>query len=230
MQIVCYLDESADDGPPPVSVVAGFAAYSFEWKMVEDAGAAILARYDVPLLHAKDLFRRKGIYKTWPTERVLQFATEVVQIVRSHALVGVIAGVDSERHKIRKDETGLSSRQSAYGSCFELINNAIVRAFAGLDDHRLLYRWETRGQKDREIRISLANITREHSLDSFLSGIEFVAKDSGFGVQMADFLAFLARRQAQAKLRYDEQPDKYYFVLEPLLDKVGYSFIATDMS
>lgn len=80
MAIRAYYDGSGKSHDPYYSLIAlaGFSASEKVWPRVESEWKAVLAQYDVPYAHMKEVIHGKGPFKGWDKKKRVQFVLDLI--------------------------------------------------------------------------------------------------------------------------------------------------------
>jgi hypothetical protein len=198
--LICYLDDSGTDGSAPVLTMAGYVGTSSNWIAFERASKTIFDRFEVSRLHGKEFNDTKGDFANWPRRKKEDFAASLYMELGKVASFGVVASIAKSAFRKAKS-AGAHARQSPYGYCFGQVLDQImwsaVMQLAAANGATLSFVVERGNKNDADI-IRIFNeekwSTRHIGVEKVLKQVSFADKGSTFALQMADFLAFHARR------------------------------------
>lgn len=89
-----YLDDSGIHDDSPYCVVAGLAAGANPWKRFDEQWKLLLEEHELDDFHAKDFFKRGGLFWKWDDEKFYGFLDRMTSIIRSLKLNVVGFAVD----------------------------------------------------------------------------------------------------------------------------------------
>jgi len=200
MQFVCYLDDSMDTGGN-VQALSGYLSTLEGWLLFEKHARTVLQNYEVQQLRGKDFHNGHKDFKGWDGIKKSRFVNDLYKVVGEYIIHGLnsivhIPDFDSAK-KYNKDLENISPICLAFG---QAVFSATQKDF--LDKFRhvnfdICFKVESghnnNGNIDRYFNW-LKDIwpSNTHKLES----LEFIGKDQCIAIQLADFLAFHGRREA----------------------------------
>lgn len=228
MSIECYFDDSFDDHKIPITTMAGYVSTEDAWKVFEVEARKHLNCFSVSVFHSKPFHSSDCEFAGWTVNKKLCFLEGLFDIVARNALFGISVSALTKVHKQRKAETGLSKTQSAYGFCFNvildtLLRNEPIKEAIETQGATLSLKVEEGNPNNDGIRSSYMKIKGQYSPDKQLSGIGFIPKKSCIAVQVADAIAFYSRRHAQAVEENDRKPVPYDHFLKIILKRLPHA-------
>lgn len=191
-----YLDDSATSDLPIVSL-GGFLSTLGEWEALEPKLDEVLNRYSVPVFHAKQFNDTKPPFKDWSLIKKKSFANELFSVTRGHTL-GVSFTVERKDFlRARNLDPKSFGRMSPITTCFSAIVTKLVtdpNMMGRIKKHGIAFLTESGNKNNKGIDEFFHRMSRHQTFEGSLRSISFVAKDSCRAIQIADFLAFYARR------------------------------------
>jgi hypothetical protein len=195
--LVCYLDDSGKDPQNSITTVAGYIARDTDWAAWELAVEPVFTRYDVKVLHAKELEDTKGNFKDWKVLKKQSFIAQVCMTRPGHVMMGMSASVLKTAYKQRADESTRKRTVAPYTFCFNVIIDWIMRDIrvGGPAHHEgVAFILEYGHENNPEAEQQFHAIRKLHNIENVLRSISFVPKDNCRAIQLADLLAFYSRR------------------------------------
>jgi hypothetical protein len=196
----CYLDDS-DNHEGPSMGIAGFVSFTDDWLEFEREVEPYLQRYGVDVLRGKDFQNGHNAFKGWDGPKKADFVEGLFQIAGHRIISGVNSVVSkkffSEQKKINSDLSNLSPLGLAFASAvLSTVSKDLIGSldFSGQSISFVVELGNTSNQnlvkyfKWIKDNIEINNIS--------LGDIRFVGKKDCRAVQLADFLAFHGRREA----------------------------------
>jgi hypothetical protein len=139
MVMTAFFDESGTHGKDsPATVFGGFAANEAQWAQFEDSLKALMARFGVKHMHAKDFRQRRGDFShsQMTLEQYCKFNSMFLQLIDNNLARGFVAVLSSARYKeIYRPRFYKKKKRrpdSEYGLCFRAI---IIRALMFMVDN-----------------------------------------------------------------------------------------------
>jgi Protein of unknown function (DUF3800) len=201
--LVCYLDDSGTDDAAPILTMAGYVGTFSRWTAFEHNAKKIFTEFGVRELHGKEFNDTKADFAKWSRRKKQTFVARLYFELRKAARFGVTASIAKSAHAKAKS-VGEDARQSAYGYCFgqildQIMWSAVMKTAVARLGATLSIVVEAGNKNDADV-LRIFNETRwiPHHVGVFrvLQSVTFVDKGSSIALQMADFLAFHARRYA----------------------------------
>jgi hypothetical protein len=235
--MVCYLDDSGTDKAAPFMTMSGYVGPTHRWATFERSAAQIFAEFGVTILHAKEFNDTKGDFANWPRRKKEQFAARLYLELRNAASFGVSASIARTAYAKSKSIGG-HTNQSPYGYCFGEVLNQIMYSAAtkmAVANHgaTLSFVVEAGNKNDADL-VRMFNeekwSPRHTGVETVLKSVAFADKSSTIALQMADSLAFHARRhalQCERAQRYLPLSDlqKIIFYAVPTANSVSHEFL-----
>jgi hypothetical protein len=202
--LICYLDDSGTDDASPLVTMAGYVAPLPRWIAFERSAKDIFAEFEVAQLHGKEFNDTKGNFEKWPRRRKEIFAARLYVELKKIVSFGVTASMSKVAFAKAKSLPGHEHpSKSAYGHCFgEILDQIMYSAAmknAATFGATLSFVVEAGNKNDADV-LRIFNEAkwspRNLGVDKVLKSVSFVDKGSTIALQMADFLAFHARRYA----------------------------------
>jgi hypothetical protein len=199
--LVCYLDDSGTDKTAPALTMAGYVGALPAWGVFEQSARKILSDFGVTILHAHEFNGTKGEFARWPRRRKEAFAARLYWELRKAAEFGVSASIRKTAFAKAKTLRIEHDRKSPYGFCFGQILDQImfsaVMKMAATFGGTISFVVES-GNKNNADILRIFNeqkwSPRHVNVEKVLESLSFAEKGSSIALQMADFLAFHARR------------------------------------
>lgn len=213
--LTCYLDDSdADTGS--VLTIAGYLADEAGWLRFGDRVEALCREMKVDVIHAREFDAQKDCFKGWTVIDKVRFLHGIADAMQGNVRMGISRSIPKALYKVRKVQSKLDSRLSAYGFAFGTIVFSLFKANEfgiseeAADGVRFLV--EDGNRNNRDLDRYVQSEIRHGNLPATTS-ISFIGKRSCRAIQVADLYAFYSRRRAnkwiktRGKLRYF--PDNY---------------------
>lgn len=203
----CYLDDS-DDRLSSVITLAGYVAPISAWKSFEDEVAPIFDRYEVPILHAKDLHGTKGCFRGWSKLRKKSFVAEIYSVAASRVSFGISVSVRKSAIPHWHKDYPKNSGMSAYGICFaSIMHTAIYNNSLGgqIQNQGISFIVESGHKNNAEIEKRFDKALKHELYSGIARSIKFSSKQSCRAIQMADLSAFYSRRFSARADRFDHK-------------------------
>jgi hypothetical protein len=226
--LVCYFDDSGTDKQSPFVTIAGYVAFLNAWDAFERIARAYLEEKNISCVHAKEFYSNDGEFKNWTINCRLEFLEGLYELLRPQVQLGISISCLKSQFVARKENTGLSKRQSPYGFAFTAAMNVIVGdGVLGPTARRegISFVLEDGNKNNSGIIKSYRRIKEQHKAD-FLKCISVVGKRSCVAIQMADLMAFFTRRQACAMEANGREPvdfDRYLVVMRKGIRDIGHA-------
>jgi Protein of unknown function (DUF3800) len=198
--LVCYLDDSGTDKEAPVLTMAGYVASFTGWTLFEYDAKKTFADFKVSVLHGKEFNDTKGDFEEWSRRKKEAFAARLYRDLTKVVHFGVTASIKKAAHA-RAKSLGEQPSESPYGHCFRQILNQImpsaVMKTAAMQGGTLSFVVEAGNKNDADV-VRVFNeekwSPRHIGIEKYLKKVSFADKTSCIALQMADFLAYHARR------------------------------------
>jgi hypothetical protein len=197
--IVCYLDDSGKNPESSITSLAGYVASERGWANYESEVEKWFAEYGVRVLHAKELHDTDGNFKGWPVLKKQAFVSRICQARSPHLLLGVGIAAHKTNYRKRAAESNRKRTSTPYAFCMNVIVDWLlrdVRVGRAVNTEGLALVIESGHEENGDAERAFQAIREEHGLENVLLSISFVPKSSCRAVQLADLLAFYARREA----------------------------------
>lgn len=194
--MVCYLDDS-DAEHSSVATLAGYVATIDNWRTIEDHLRTVCERYGVGTLHAKEFHDTKGDFKGWSRIKKNSFVDELYEKA-DHFTWGIAYSATKDWSNIKNQVQG-NERISTYGVMFASILLKLVHGnpiSSRFREYGLSFMVESGHRNNPEIEQYFHRMKSKDIFRGHLQSITFVDKHSSRSIQIADFLAFHARRRA----------------------------------
>jgi len=202
---VCYLDDSYADQATYMTM-AGYVATRDAWRAFEAEIEPIFVRYGVTVLHALDFHGTRGEFRGWTAVKKNTFVDEVYDVAARWIRFGISRRIHRQTYRQRQDDTGLNKSMSALGVAFSSIWTAVTLQTSVSEEIRrsgLSFVIEAGNNNETEI-LNFYNKLKSHEMFAGSAmGMSFVPKHDSRAVQLADFLAFYSRREADREARFD---------------------------
>jgi len=233
--LVCYLDDSGKDPQNRITALGGFVAPEACWEAFELAVEPVFQKYNVEVLHTRKLHATDGCFKGWPTTKKRAFVSEICGHMSPFIPLGVCMSAVKGTYAQRASESGRKRTLSAYTFCFGIIVDWLftdIRIGESANRDGVAFVVETGNSNNPEVLESFRDIQMRHKGDILLHSMSFVSKTCCRAIQMADLLAFYARRHGAAQEK--APPDKRATIKpDPMVDIISHhvpvrSFVATD--
>jgi hypothetical protein len=202
--LVCYLDDSGKDPQNPVTLLGGYVARDVGWEAFETAVEPWFDEFGVRILHAKELRGGRGDFRGWTVLRKQAFVSRVCQARDPHVMMGVSVGIEKVPFAIYRASRAPRPVASPYGYCVNVILNWVLldmHTGAAANNEGVAFILESGHENNGEVEKAFHEIREQHGLQDVLRSIFFVPKDGCRAVQLADLLAFHARRDDVAMLK-----------------------------
>jgi len=202
--LVSYLDDSGTDKRASVVTMAGYVARLKDWRRFESKARRLLRRQGIEVLHAKRFQDRDGAFKGWGAAKQLGFVEALYECAgETGVLVGFSQSTLKSVYRQRGQETGLNKNRSAYGWCFQMMVERMMKTPAVADlvhKHGMAFVIEAGNTNNGDVEAIFNRYVRtpEFGLAKAFKSITFVPKDSCVAIQFADFLAYYTRRHTEA--------------------------------
>jgi hypothetical protein len=180
--------------------MAGYVASFTGWALFEQDARKTFADFKVSALHAKEFNDTKGDFEGWSRRKKEAFAARLYWDLVKVVHFGVSASIKKVAHA-RAKSLGEQPSESPYGHCFRQILDQImpsaVMKTAALRGGTLSFIVEGGNKNDADV-VRVFNeekwSPRHVGVEKYLKGVSFADKRSCIALQMADFLAYHARR------------------------------------
>jgi len=199
--LVCYLDDSGTDPQNRILTVAGYAGAGEQWAAFEAAVEPVFAKYEVRVLHARELEAGDGDFKGWTVLRKQAFVAEVCLKLSKHVPLGVSMSVLKEAFAERAKERGRRRTVTPYTFCTNVILDWIltdVRVGRVANTDGVAFAIEAGNRHNEEAKLNFEAVVRQHDLGGIVKSVDFVDKGSCRAIQVADLFAFYSRRHGAA--------------------------------
>jgi hypothetical protein len=233
--LVCYLDDSGKDPQNRIETVAGYIASDTDWALFETEVEQSFTEYKVKILHAKDLRASRGEFKEWTILKKQAFVARVCQARSPHVMMGMSASALKEPYQIMARSCGRRRTKTAYSFCFNTIIDWTlrdVRIGRAANTEGIGFILESGHENNSEAEIVFHEVKARHKLENILKFIRFADKSSCRAIQVADLLAFYARRDAATLVASNEAGTENYakdIMLKIITEGVPhYGYISTE--
>jgi Protein of unknown function (DUF3800) len=199
--LICYLDDSGKDQQNRITTLAGYVARDTGWAAFESEVEKWFTKFNVNILHAKQLHDTDGDFAGWPILKKQAFVARICRVLSRHAMLGASMSALKDQYEVRADESGRKRTVTPYSFCFEVINDRIlrdVRTGSIANSDGIAYILEAGHENNPEVEQEFATMRKLHKIEHLLHSISFVPKESFRAIQMADLLAFYSRRDGVA--------------------------------
>jgi Protein of unknown function (DUF3800) len=202
--LTCYLDDSGKDPQNLVTLIAGYIARDLAWKAYEEAVEPIFEQYGVTILHAKELHDTDGDFAGWPIIKKQSFVAKLCLARSPHLMMGMAMAVVKEKYDEQAKKSKRKKTIRPYTFCFNVIIDWIMR------DIRIGKAANTEGvalvlecghENNPEAEETFYKVRKQHDIENVLRSLSFVPKESCRAIQLADLLAFYARRDSGALIK-----------------------------
>ena len=200
----CYLDDSGTSGLPIVTL-GGFVAHEDQWDDLEPKLSAILNRYEVPILHAKEFHDTKPPFNKWTKIKKKSLAEELFSA--SHGrMLGLSVAIRRDQFEQAKREQEKWDNMSAIGVCFSSIMVKLISDSAlgpAIKRQGVGFLVETGNRNNSEIEQFFKKMASNQAFEGCLRSITFIQKTSCRAIQLADFFVFYSRRHLRNQARFE---------------------------
>lgn len=196
--LICYLDDSYDAGFPVKSIGGYIGAYP-DWIHFEQKAEPIFKKFGVNVLEGKKINATRGDFKNWKIKKKEDFVDRLQTVLRPAALYGIFYAIRTDEYDKAKADHKKNLNESAFGYAFRIVMDSIFRAAIVRKAHEKKG-WRTQiileqGNANNADAQRIYNQQLVHSqYGHLLGGFSEAPKDSSRALQMADLLAFYARR------------------------------------
>ncbi len=197
---VVKLSDGGTHKSSPVVTMAGYVAHQHNWEKFERSSKRLFKKYDISLFHAKQFFHRKGEFRGWQVARQLRFATELFEVAEPLMLRGV--GISIEKasfNKARQDHNMLQS-VGPFVYCISPILRKLCgdgEVWEAIEREGFSVTLEDGNKNNTAVQIEFRKIAHRHQLEEYLRSIEVEPKGSSRALQLADYLAYFSRQEAE---------------------------------
>ena len=202
--LVCYLDDSGKDSQNRVTALAGFVAPAIHWEAFEIAVEPVFREHGVDVLHTRQLHNTDGCFKGWSINKKRAFVGELGRHMAPFIPLGLCVGAVKSTYALRAEQSGRKRTVSAYTFCFNVIVDWLftdIRVGQAANRDGVAFVLEAGHERNGEAEQSFYDIQKRHRADITLGSMSFVGKTNCRAIQVADFLAFYARRHGGAQER-----------------------------
>lgn len=237
--LICYLDDSGTDKAAPVLTMAGYVGTYTGWALFEQDARKTFDNFGVKVLHGKKFNDTKDDFEKWPRRKKETFAAHLYWDLRKVAEFGVSASMKKTAFAKAKS-IGEHPNESPYGYCFRQILDQImfsaVMKIAATRGGTISFVVEA-GNKNNYDVLRIFNeqkwSPRHLGVDRVMKSVSFADKTSSIALQMADFLAFHARRYVmQCEKARDYLPTsdllKVIFYTVPTAVSISHEFMTNE--
>lgn len=200
--LVCYLDDS-DNKHGPAMGLAGYIGRLSTWAKFETDVELVLEKYGVSVIRGLNFHHGKDCFRGWLPEQKSQFIGELYSLVANHSIRGFATTVYKDFYSTMRLKDSRFKNISQLCLAFSSVISDII--------YKDLPSFARPGEKVSFV-IELGNSSNANVLRYFeqfkrdlpvgipntLGSMSFVDKHSCRAIQLADFLAFHARREADA--------------------------------
>ena len=200
--LVCKLDASGTDRNSPIVTMGGYVGLLPAWMEFEVGGRAVLDRYSVEVLHAKEFYDTKGDFEGWSRTKKCDFVSQLQeQILGKFDLAVSFSIVKAEFLKAKKAHN-VAHRESAFGYCFrtivrKMLDDSVLKLALGRGQQDITFVLESGDENAgdaRRIFDEAKKLSPWH--DRVLRSFGFADKKSSVGLQIGDLLAVTLRKHA----------------------------------
>lgn len=123
-----YLDDSGTNKQSPIVVMGGYVAPSNAWQRFEPRARRLFRDEGIRILRGKEFHDRDGCFAGWTVPRQMRFVTDLYNFAaEAGILLGLAHAVTRDIYKQRGVETGPNKSTSAYGWCFQMLLNRLLK-------------------------------------------------------------------------------------------------------
>lgn len=209
---VCYLDDSNNENGPNLAI-GGYVTTLDNWIGFEYAVHSLINKYEISLLRGTDFHSGRGSFKGWAGEKKMRFVDDLYGIVAQFVPLGIVSTLDKSDYKRARAEAKLLN-VSPLGAAFAaILGNLVFKDLVDILGNSELIKLNVVvecGNKNNGnlVRLFHQLKSKDPDLASRLGSVSFVGKHDCRAVQLADFLAFHARRGSEAWSRagYGNEP------------------------
>jgi len=201
-----YIDDSGTDPQNPLITLAGYVARDEAWRAFEANVEPIFARHRVKILHAMEMHNTDGEFDGWRVLKKEAFVAELYRSLSRYIPLGMHYSAVKKNYKKRVPHNQKTIFPTSYAWCFNvLIDRLLKRVDLGRSVHEngVAFVVESGNVHNGEIEKAFHGIRKSHNLENVLRSISFVEKSHSRAIQMADLLAFYARRYST---KLNDQP------------------------
>jgi hypothetical protein len=199
--LVCYLDDSGKDPQSSITTLAGFAANDKQWEAFEMEVEPVFAKYQVSILHAKDLYHTDGEFEGWKRLKKQAFVAQIAQVMARYIPVGYSHSALKSTYLAHASDRAPQRTSTPYAFCFNRILDWVLRDFRVgqiANTEGVAFILECGHEHNPDAQRCFYAVRKEHGLDQVLRSISFIGKESCRAIQIADLLAFYTRRHGAA--------------------------------
>jgi hypothetical protein len=200
--LVCYLDDSGGDPQNRIITIAGYIAKAEAWEAFETEVEPIFQERKVSILHAKEMEDTDGDFKDWTVLNKQAFVAQICRCLSRHVLLGVGMGTVKDSYQIRAQERAPKRTVTPYTFTFNALVDYLLRSiFIGkrVREEGIAFILESGNKYNSEAELEFHWWKKNFpEIENVLKSISFVSKRSCRAIQVADLLAFYARRDNQA--------------------------------
>jgi hypothetical protein len=132
-----YYDESGTHGGSPITVLGGFIGMVEEWAEFNREWRKILAKNNLPYIHAKELFHRQGPYRNWSEKQINYIWADILYVLQEYKRFQISKIVLHDRDYYDSYiSAGLSSRRERLDTKYALCVRCAMH-FLPMAHHRL---------------------------------------------------------------------------------------------
>lgn len=199
------MDESGVHQGAKQTVMAGYIGYSGAWRQFEKKWKRMLASYEIPYFHAKDIYQKTDMCLGWSVDKGNRLFRKSERISHAHSIFGFVVLLShseyNARYKLNGNRIkGTGIPDSKYGLCFRMAMSAIIplverKLQKRKGPHTLHVVMEAghnnAGDVERIFHLMKSRHSPE-SVRSLLGDLSFGEKAECCGTQAADGLAYTA--------------------------------------
>ena len=175
--------------------MSGFVSTVEDWDKLENSLDRFLTDNGVVVLHAKQFHDSDAPFLRWQKSKKHQFADDLFKLVAGR-IGGISFAVRRADLAETKSELQKFHSMSPIGLCFGLIMQQLVMKLHPMSvEQGLSFLVESGNANNAEIEQYFHKLSEFEALKPALKAISFVKKESCRAIQIADFLAFYARRR-----------------------------------
>lgn len=207
---VCYLDDS-DNTFGPAMGIAGYYTSVEAWIKFEREVEPFLKSWGISVLRGKDFHNGHNDFKDWDGDKKSIFVDELFTVAKRHVISGVNSTVDkSYFRKLRVSEPSLKNISPlgvTFGSAVFAITTKYHAQRIPADILRVSFIVERGNKNNDDLVRYYHHLKTNFPYPERLGALSFVDKHDCRGIQLADFLAFHGRREADRWYagRHDEK-------------------------
>jgi hypothetical protein len=207
-----FFDESMSAGKLPTTVVGGYVFEADSYLKFDSAMSALLNRESLQYFHMTDCATRNGQFKKFDREKCTEIEKELIELVRNHAALGVVAGVSEARFQLLQP---VHHAEILGGSAYTMLCQWCLNEIGLWADRtdfkgRINYFFEAGNAHQTESNGALSRTVQDPQKRKLCryGSHSFVDKMSIRGLQAADMLAWLFRKHIDEISRPDSEASR----------------------